>query len=154
MPETVGAERAGALADGREPPVQGEPAELLGEMVAKTHERAAALYESWIERRGDRSHDDLVDRARAHRERADAARSVERLAERALQWFEARAAAGSAASGKVRSLRMLSALERLRALIDHRIEDRVALSRRDGATWAEIAEALRMRRQSAHQRFR
>jgi hypothetical protein len=127
---------------------------LVEEMVARTHERAAELYESWVKRRGGGRLDGLERRAQVHRELAAAARSVDRLAERVLDGFQARVEAGTAATGKQRSLRTLAGWERLRILIAERIEQSVAVNRREGATWAEIAAALRVTRQTAHQRFR
>jgi hypothetical protein len=47
-----------------------EAAALVEEMVARTHERAAALYESWAQRRGEGGVEGLEDRAQAHRWRA------------------------------------------------------------------------------------
>jgi Homeodomain-like domain-containing protein len=76
------------------------------------------------------------------------------LAERALDGFQARVEAGTAAIGKQRSLRTLAAWGRLRILISERIAGSVAMNRREGATWAEIAAALGVTRQTAHQRFR
>jgi hypothetical protein len=131
-----------------------EAAAQVEEMVARTHERAAELYESWGRRRGETVLDDLERRAHAHREMAAAARSVERLAGRALDGFHARVEAGATVSGKQRSLRTLAAWERLRVLITQRIECSVDVNRRAGATWAEVAAALGVTRQTAHQRFR
>jgi hypothetical protein len=132
-----------------------EAAAQVEEMVARTHERAAELYESWVgRRRGEPDLDGMERRAQMHREMAAAARSVERLAERALDGFHARVEAGTAATGKQRSLRTLAAWERLRVLISQRIACSVDVNRRDGATWAEIAAALGVTRQTAHQRFR
>jgi hypothetical protein len=138
-------------------PTSSDPAEAAAqveEMVARTHERAAELYESWVGRRGGAVLEGLERRAQVHREMAAAARSVERLAERALDGFHARVEAGTAATGKQRSLRTLAAWERLRVLITQRIACSVDVNRREGATWAEIATALGVTRQTAHQRFR
>jgi hypothetical protein len=130
----------------------------LEEMVARTHERAAELYESWLEQRTDPATDaapgSLRSRARRHREMAASARSVQRLAARSLQGFEARLAAGTAAPGKERQIAVLAGLELLRRLLDRRIEEVVWAGRQDGATWAEIASALRVTRQTAHERYR
>ena len=126
----------------------------LEEMVARSHERAAELYESWVKHPLDDRGLGLERRARMHRELAAAGRSVERLAERTLSGFEARVEAGTPKPGKVRGLVTLAALERLRVLINQRIEQLVAANRREGATWAEIATALHVTRQTAHQRYR
>ncbi len=124
------------------------------EMVARTHERAAELYETWSGRQGAPGSADLEHRARRHREIAAAARSVERLAERTLKGFEVRVDVGPQRSGKARHLAVLAAWERLRALVDRRITDTVVASRREGATWTEVASALGVTRQTAHERFR
>ena len=125
----------------------------LEEMVARTHERAAELYESWLDQVGPRL-DGLADRARRHRERAAATRSVERRAERTLQRFEAWVGAGVPSHGKARSLVALAALARLRRLLDARIEELVAVGRREGASWTDIGAALHVTRQTAHERYR
>lgn len=130
-----------------------ESGALLEELVARNHERAAMLYESWMKGRDDSRDDGLARRARASRALVERARSPERLAERALEWLEARVVAGHTSPDGSASLRTLAVLERLRALVDERIAECVAASRDEGATWAQIAAALRMRRQSAHQRF-
>ncbi len=124
------------------------------EMVARTHERAAELYETWSGRQGASGSAELEHRARRHREIAAAARSVERLAERTLKGFEARVDVGPQRSGKARHLVVLGAWERLRVLVDRRVTDTVVASRREGATWAEIASALGVARQTAHERYR
>jgi hypothetical protein len=127
----------------------------LEEMVARSHERAAELYESWLRQPRDDRRLALERRARMHRELAAAGRSVERLAERTLNGFEARVEAGTPPThGKAGALVTLAALERLRVLITQRIEQLVATNRREGATWAEIAAVLKVTRQSAHQRYR
>jgi hypothetical protein len=126
----------------------------MEEMVARTHERAATLYESWVEYYGDKATAELQQRARMHREIADAVRSVDRLAERTIRGFEARVEAGTSKTGKARCLLALSTLEHLSVLIARRIEERVAACRHQGASWAQIAAALHISRQSAHQRFR
>jgi hypothetical protein len=127
----------------------------LEEMVARTHERAAELYETWLERQGGRAGSvDLERRARRHRELAATARSAERLAERTLREFQMRIETGSPRTGKARHLLALSALEGLRVLINSRIAETVGLGRREGATWAEIAAALGVTRQTAHERYR
>src|SRR4051794_14787471 len=63
----------GTAAEGVPPAV--ESAALVEEMVARTHERAAELYESWLKRRGAPRGEGLERRAQVHRELADAARS-------------------------------------------------------------------------------
>ena len=126
----------------------------LEEMVARTHERAAELYETWLEQRSDATSNSLSRRAQRHREMAAAVRSVHRLAARSLQGFEARLAAGVVASGKARQLAVLAGLDHLRHLLDRRIEEVVAAGRAEGASWAEIASALRVTRQTAHERYR
>jgi hypothetical protein len=126
----------------------------LEEMAARTHERAAELYESWLTHRGKTPRGGLEHRARMHREIAAATRSVDCLAERTLRGFEARLAAGTPSTGAARSLMTLSALGRLRYLIERRIAEWVAASRREGASWTEIGTALRVTRQTAHQRYR
>jgi hypothetical protein len=126
----------------------------LEEIAANAHERAAELYESWLKQRGRALSGGLEHRARMHREIAAATRSIECLAERTLRGFEARIEAGTPDSGKQRSLVTLSALGKLRVLLERRIEEGVAVGRRAGATWAEIAAALHVTRQTAHQRYR
>lgn len=126
----------------------------LEEIVARTHECAAELYEIWSKQHTTAQSGGLVHRARRHREIAAAARSVDRVAEHTLRGFEARVEAGRPTTGKARHLVALSALERLRALMERRIEESVTAGRREGATWAEIATALRVTRQTAHQRYR
>jgi hypothetical protein len=61
---------------------------------------------------------------------------------------------GSGRTGKARHLVVLAALERLRTLADRRIAETVAAGRRATATWAEIATALGIARQTAHERYR
>ena len=68
--------------------------------------------------------------------------------------FEAGAMAAAPTEGKVRHLVALAALERLRDALDSRIEKVVAAGRHEGASWAEIGSALRVTRQSAHERYR
>jgi hypothetical protein len=126
----------------------------LEEMAARTHERAAELYESWLKHRGRTQQGGLEHRARMHREIAVATRSVDCLAERTLHGFEARLEAGTPSTGAARSLVTLSALARLRDLIERRIAKWVAAGRREGASWAEIGTALHVTRQTAHQRYR
>ena len=126
----------------------------LEEIVARTHECAAELYEIWSKQHTATQPGALVHRARRHREIAAATRSVDRVAEHTLRGFEARVEAGRPTTGKARHLVALSALERLRALMERRIEETVTAGRREGATWAEIASALRVTRQTAHQRYR
>jgi hypothetical protein len=133
-------------------PVLREAAELE-EWAARAHERAAGLFEFWL--RQDRSRSaGLEQRARMHREIAAATRSVERLAERTLRGFQARIGLGTPSDEKGRALLLLAGLERLRVLIDRQIEETVAVGRRGGASWAEIAKALGVTRQTAHQRYR
>lgn len=124
------------------------------EMVARTHERAADLYESWSQRQNGEGALDFEQRVRRHRELAVTARSVDRLAERTVSGFEVRVQAGSGRTAKGRLLDVLAALGRLRALVDRRIAETVGAGRREGATWAEIAAALGVTRQTAHERYR
>lgn len=126
----------------------------LEEMAVQTHERAANLYERWLAQRGDSASPSLRDRADRHRALAAEGRSVPRLAERSLQGFEVRVTADLPESGKGRELVVLAGLEYLRRLVDGRIEEAVAAGRRQGATWAEIGAALRVSRQTAHERYR
>jgi hypothetical protein len=123
------------------------------EMVARTHERAAELYESWLEQRSDGT-GSLRARAERHREQAADVRSVLRLAARSLDGFEMRLSAGTPATAKGRHLVVLAGLQHLRHLLDRRIDEMVAASREDGASWAEVASALRVARQTAHERYR
>jgi hypothetical protein len=123
------------------------------EMVARTHDRAAEMYENWVERHVNARFEGLEHRARRHRELAAAARSIDNLAERTVRGFEARVEVG-APVGKARQLVALSALQRLRVLLEQRIEETVVAGRREGASWAEIATALRVTRQTAHGRYR
>ena len=124
------------------------------EMVAQTHERAADLYEAWSGRQNSADAMDFDHRAQRHRELAEAARSVERLAERTLSVFEARVHVGSGRTGKAQHLAGLAALGRLRVLIERRIAVAVEAGRQEAATWAEIAVALGVTRQTAHERYR
>jgi hypothetical protein len=126
----------------------------LEETVARTHERAAELYERWLEQEGDAAEESLRSRARRHREQAAEVRSVQRLAARSLKGLESRIVAGVSMEGKARTLAVLTGLEHLRRLVDRRIEDVVAVARQEGASWAEVALALRVSRQTAHERFR
>jgi hypothetical protein len=126
----------------------------LEEMVARTHDRAAELYEAWLEQNVAVRREELGFRAHRHRQLAAAARSVAHLTERTVRGFEARVLAGAPASGKARHLVTLSALQRLRQFVDTRIEECVAAGRQEGASWSEIATALRVTRQTAHQRYR
>jgi hypothetical protein len=123
------------------------------EMVARTHERAAELYEAWLDRQAGGPPDEFQQRVRLHRETASAVRSGERLAPRVLRAFEERIAALPNV-GEARHLVVLAALARLRMLTDRRIEETVAAGRRSGATWTQIAAALGVTRQTAHQRYR
>lgn len=129
-------------------------AEDLEELVARTHERAAELYESRLRRRGGVGPPELEHRARMHRELASMIRSVGHLTERTVGGFEARVEVGAAEAGAARALVVLSALDRLRLLVVRRIEERVVVCRREGASWAQIAAALGVSRQTAHARFR
>lgn len=126
----------------------------LEEMVARTHERAAEMYETWLEQRSDTPTDPLRNRARRHREQAVAVRSFRRLAVRSLQGFETRVATGASTSGKARHLAVLAGLEYLRDLLDRRIAEVVATGRQEGASWTEIGSALGVTRQTAHERYR
>ena len=126
----------------------------LEEMVARTHERAAELYEKWMEQRGDPAESPMRNRARNHREMAAEVRSVHRAAAKSLRGLEIRIAAGVSVAGKTRSLAVLTGLDHLRRLLDQRIEEVVAVGRREGASWTEIASALRVTRQTAHERYR
>jgi hypothetical protein len=125
----------------------------LEEMVARTHERAAELYERWLEQHGDPA-EQLRSRASRHWELAAEVRSVQRLAARSLRGLEMRIAGPAAGAGKARSLAVLTGLEHLRRLVDQRIEELVAVGRQEGASWTEIAAALRVTRQTAHERYR
>lgn len=124
------------------------------EMVARTHERAADMYESWSGRQNGADAIDSTHRAQRHRDLAVMARSVERLAQRTVDGFEARVHVGSGRTGKAQHLAILAALGRLRSLVDRRIAATVAAGRREAATWAEIATALGVTRQTAHERYR
>jgi hypothetical protein len=126
----------------------------LEEMVARTHERAAELYEKWLEQRSDPAAAPLRSRAARHRELAAEVRSVQRLATRSLRGLKMRVAERVSVAGKARSLAVLAGLEHLRRLLDQRIEEVVAGARQEGASWTEIASALRVTRQTAHQRYR
>jgi hypothetical protein len=126
----------------------------LEEMAARTHERAAELYEAWLKQKATVRSEELGLRAHRHRQLAAAARSVGHLTERTVHGFEARVQAGTPTSGKARHLVILSALQRLRRLVDTRIEECVAAGRQEGASWSEIAAALKVTRQTAHQRYR
>ena len=126
----------------------------LEEMAAQTHERAADLYERWLEMRGDAAPAALRNRADRHRNLAAAGRSVPRLAVRTLQGFEARLATLVPMPGKAHDLAVLAGLDHLRRLLDRRIEEVVAGCRRQGVSWAEVGAALRVSRQTAHERYR
>lgn len=126
----------------------------LEEMVARTHDRAAELYEAWLEQKVTVRREELGLRAHRHRRLAAAARSLAQLTERTVHGFEARVLVGAPASGKARHLVALSALQRLRQFVDTRIEECVAAGRQEGASWSEIATALKVTRQTAHQRYR
>jgi hypothetical protein len=94
----------------------------------------------------------LEHRARRHREIAEVSRSVERLAERTLTGFEARLN-HSGANGRAETLAALAALDRLRVMLSHRVDETVEACRREGATWADIGSALHVTRQTAHERY-
>jgi hypothetical protein len=126
----------------------------LEEMVARTHERAADLYEKWLDQRSDPAAESLRSRASRHRELAAEVRSVERLAALSLRGLELRIAGRVSVAGKTRSIAVLTGLEHLRRLLDQRIEEVVAAARQEGASWTEIASALRVTRQTAHERYR
>jgi hypothetical protein len=126
----------------------------LEEMVARTHERAAELYESWLEQRPGVRSAELTARARGHRERATAARSPDLLGERTVHRFEVAVAAATPEKGKAGHLVVLAALNRLRRVLDARIESLVVAGRGEGASWAEIGAALGVTRQTAHERYR
>jgi hypothetical protein len=126
----------------------------LEEMVAQTHERAADLYERWLKQYGDGAAVTLRARADRHRTLAADGRSVPRAAERSLSGFEARLVETVPAPGKTRHLAVLAGLEHLRRLVDRRIEELVTAARREGASWAEVGAALRVSRQTAHERYR
>jgi len=152
--------RAAATADADSRQFTVEPGDgfsrvaAMEEMVARTHERAAELYETWMRQQPGPRAAVLEDRARRHRQRAAATRSFDRLAERAVQRFETGIAAGNPLQGKSRQLVALAALECLRRLVDSRVDEVVAAGRREGASWAEIGSALRVTRQTAHERYR
>lgn len=124
------------------------------EMVARTHERAADLYEAWAGRQSIADPGDFDQRAQRHRQLAASSRSVERLAERTLDAFDVRVHVGSGRTGRAQHLAALTALERLRALVGRRIATTVGAARGEGATWAEIAATLGVARQTAHERYR
>jgi hypothetical protein len=124
------------------------------EMAAATHERAAELYESWLKHNTGTSLAALEHRARQHRDIADVSRSVERLAERTLTGFEARLDRGGASDQRSGNLAALAALDRLRALVGHRVDETVEMCRHEGATWEDIGSALHVTRQTAHERYR
>jgi hypothetical protein len=56
-------------------------------------------------------------------------------------------------AGKAGHLAALAALDRLRRVLDGRIEELVAVGRGEGASWAEIGAALGVTRQTAHERL-
>ena len=161
VPFDLAAQQAGTCPAGTPADLVGTPpddvlrrAAQLEEMVARTHERAADLYETWSGRQNPAGAVEFEQRARRHRELAAASRSVEHLAERTLSAFAARVDVGSGRTGKARQLVVLAAFERLRALTDRRIAETVVSARRDAATWTEIAAALGVTRQTAHERYR
>jgi hypothetical protein len=125
----------------------------LEAMAAAAHERAAGLYESWLKRHAGASPAALEHRSQGHREIADVSRAVERLAERTLTGFEARLY-DETADDRSRSLAALAALDQLRVLVSHRVDDTVEACRREGATWENIGSALHVTRQTAHERYR
>jgi hypothetical protein len=123
--------------------------------VAQVHQQAAQLYESWLERPiSPLARERLARRTRTHRDRLASGPAVERLVERTLTLFEDRAGAGTTAGREASGLIVLAALKRLQTAVDRRIEAYVAASRREGGSWAEIASALQVTRQAAHERFR
>lgn len=126
----------------------------IEDMAAAAHERAAELYESWLKHHTGASLAALEHGARRHREIADVTRSVERLAERTLIGFEARLDHDDASDLRSGSLAALAALDRLRALVNHRVDETVETCRREGATWEDIGSALHVTRQTAHERYR
>jgi hypothetical protein len=73
---------------------------------------------------------------------------------RALVMFEERIDGASSETGKARQLIVLTALARLALLVDRRTARRVSACRREGASWADIARALRVTRQTAYERYR
>jgi hypothetical protein len=75
------------------------------------------------------------------------------LAARILESFEARAVRRRPPNDKGRKLALLQAQVDLRALVSRRIDQLVSESREEGATWAEIGQALHVTRQTAHQRY-
>jgi len=121
--------------------------------VAAAHQRAAEVYESWLRYGGSAlSKEDLAQRARVHRDRLGASRSVDRLVERTLAMFERRIVAPE--RGAAEGLVVLAALARLKMLLGRRIDSQVDACRGKGASWADIASALGVTRQTAHQRYR
>ena len=126
----------------------------IEEMAAAAHERAAELYESWLKHHTGAPLAALEHQARRHREIADVTRSVERLAARTLTGFEARLDHGGASDLRSGNLAALAALDRLRALVSHRVDETVEMCRREGATWEDIGSALHVTRQTAHERYR
>ena len=122
--------------------------------VAAAHQRAAEVYESWLQHRVSAfSKEELAQRAQAHRDKLAASRSVDRLGERALAMFERRVV-GAPERGAAPGLVVLAALARLKMLLTQRIDRPVEACRRRGASWADIACALGVTRQTAHQRYR
>jgi hypothetical protein len=126
---------------------------LMEEEVAAAHESAADLYERWMREEWPQNPEDLARRASAHRQRARDWLSPQRLAQRMVAAFEARALRGTTGAGKEHQLAALEALVALKAQVLHRIDELVADCRREGATWAEIADMLHVTRQTAHQRY-
>lgn len=124
------------------------------EEMAAAHERAAELYESWLKHRTGAPLAALEHQARRHRQIADVTRSVERLAARTLTGFEARLDHSGASDQRSDNLAALAALDRLRALVSHRVDETVEMCRREGATWEDIGSALHVTRQTAHERYR
>lgn len=121
--------------------------------VAAAHQRAAEVYESWLQHgRSAFSREELAQRAQAHRDKVVASRSVDRLGERTLAMFERRVL-GAPERRAARGLVVLAALARLKMLLTERIDRQVDACRGKGASWAEIASALGVTRQTAHQRY-
>jgi hypothetical protein len=122
------------------------------EMAAAAHQQAAELYESWLERQTGPP-PAPPERAQQHRH-AGISRSVEWLAERALTGFETRLETGATTAGRINSLAVLAALDRLRVMVSRRVDETVEACRREGATREEIGSALHVTRQTAHERYR
>jgi hypothetical protein len=123
--------------------------------VATAHRRAAEVYESWLQQGlSVFSRQELARRAQLHRDELVESRRVERLVERTLRMFEGRVVAAGPERGKVPGLLVLGALARLKTALGNRIDAQVGVCRDTGATWADIAAALGVTRQTAHERYR